>query len=157
MEIIRKASINDLNGINNLLYQVHDIHYKIRPDLFKHGSKKYNDDEIIKIIKDETRPIFVYVIDDKIIGYAFCIMIDNTNDPNLNDFVTLYIDDLCVDEKYRGEGIGKKLYNYVIDYAKRSGCYNVTLNVWYGNDSAMAFYESIGLNKQKIYMEKILK
>ena len=53
--------------------------------------------------------------------------------------------------------IGRKIYNYLIEYAKANDYYNITLNVWCGNDSAMAFYESIGLNKQKIYMEKILK
>ena len=45
--------------------------------------------------------------------------------------------------------IGTKLYNYVIDFARKSGCYNVTLNVWAGNDGAMKFYERIGFKVQK--------
>ena len=52
--------------------------------------------------------------------------------------------------------IGTKLYNHVIDFARKSGCYNVTLNVWAGNDSAMKFYERIGFKVQKIGMETIL-
>lgn len=56
----------------------------------------------------------------------------------------------------RGEHIGTKLYEYVLDFAKKSGCYNVTLNVWADNTAALKFYEKIGLRVQKIGMEKIL-
>jgi len=48
------------------------------------------------------------------------------------------------------------LFDYVLEYAKKLGCYNLTLNVWEGNDSAMQFYKNIGLRIQKIGMEKIL-
>ena len=56
----------------------------------------------------------------------------------------------------RGGHIGTKLYEYVLDFAKKSGCYNVTLNVWADNTAALKFYENIGLRVQKIGMEKIL-
>ena len=56
----------------------------------------------------------------------------------------------------RGGHIGTKLYEYVLDFAKKSGCYNVTLNVWADNTAALKFYEKIGLRVQKIGMEKIL-
>ena len=44
----------------------------------------------------------------------------------------------------------------MIEYAKVCGCYNVTLNVWAGNDSALKFYEKVGLKVQKTGMEKVL-
>ena len=61
-----------------------------------------------------------------------------------------------MDETVRGKGVGRALYGYVLDFAKASGCYNVTLNVWAGNDSALRFYESMGLKPQKFGMEHIL-
>ena len=154
--MIRLANEKDIEQINNLLYQVHKVHSDARPDLFKSGGKKYTDEELKEIIKDEEKPIFVYEADGKIEGYAFCILIDNTNKNSLCDYKSLYIDDLCVDENCRGRGIGKILYDYVLEYAKKIGCYNLTLNVWEGNDSAMRFYKNIGLKIQKIGMEKIL-
>lgn len=69
---------------------------------------------------------------------------------------TLYIDDLCVDEEKRGRHIGKQLYDYVLQYAREIGCYNVTLNVWECNESARRFYDSCGLQVQKTGMEMIL-
>ena len=78
------------------------------------------------------------------------------NNNILTDIKTLYIDDLCVDENVRGQHIGKSLYEYVVAFAKEQGCYNVTLNVWALNESAMKFYEACGLVPQKIGMEKLL-
>lgn len=154
---IRRAEKTDMDGINKLLQQVLMVHHNGRPDLFKANAKKYTDEELASIITDDAKPIFV-AVDDKneVLGYAFCMFQQHSNHNILTDIKTLYIDDLCVDENRRGTHIGKQLYEYVVAYAKAGGCYNVTLNVWSCNESAMKFYESCGLVPQKIGMEKIL-
>lgn len=154
---IRRAEEKDMNGINKLLCQVLMVHHNGRPDLFKGNVKKYTDKELLEIIKDDTKPIFVGVDDnDTVLGYAFCVFQQHVEDNILTDIKTLYIDDLCVDEDSRGQHIGKQIYEYVLAFAKESGCYNVTLNVWSCNENAMKFYEKCGLVPQKIGMEKIL-
>lgn len=154
--IIRRAVEADIPVIDKLLYQVHKIHSDIRPDLFNKGTKKYTDEELRSIIADELTPVFVAENDGMVLGYAFCIHQQHINNNNLTDIRTLYIDDLCVDEASRGMHVGRALYDHVISYARENGYYNVTLNVWAGNDSAMRFYESVGLKVQKVGMEKIL-
>ena len=154
--LIRRATDNDLNKINDLLQQVLTIHHNGRPDLFKKGTKKYTDDELLQIIADDNRPIFVAENDNEVVGYAFCVFQQHLNNNILTDVKTLYIDDLCVDETKRGLHIGSTLYDYVLKFAKESGCYNVTLNVWSCNQKALKFYERLGLAPQKIGMEKIL-
>ena len=52
--------------------------------------------------------------------------------------------------------MGKALYDHVLAFARESGCYNVTLNVWSCNPGAMAFYEKLGFAPYKVGMEKIL-
>lgn len=89
-------------------------------------------------------------------GYAFCIYVDHKDSNVLTPIKTLYVDDLCVNKAFRGKGIGKKLYEYVIEFAKNNGFYNVTLNVWADNVSAVSFYKKLGMNVQKIGMETIL-
>lgn len=154
--MIRKAQLKDIKDIDRLLYQVHEIHALSRPDLFKKGEKKYNDEELIQIMQDPNRPIFVYENNGKVLGYAFCIISDHADSVSLVNYKNLYIDDLCVDSNTRGQGIGKKLYEFVLSYAKSINCYNVTLNVWAKNEKALKFYQSIGMDIQKIGMEKIL-
>ena len=157
---IRRAAICDLPGVSRLLEQVLDIHHAGRPDLFRAHTRKYTDDQLVQIFQDDTRPVFVAVDEDarpgEVLGYAFCIHQQHVGDNVLTDIRTLYIDDLCVDENARGRHIGSALYRYVLDYARETGCYNVTLNVWACNESARRFYEHMGLVPQKIGMETVL-
>lgn len=153
---IRRAAERDMERINELLYQVDMVHHIGRPDLFKIG-KKYTDEQLLAIIENDKTPIFVAVDEkDKVLGYAFCIFQQYVNNNILTDIKTLYIDDLCVDETLRGQHIGKKIYDAVLTFAKENNFYNVTLNVWSCNESAMRFYESCGLKPQKVGMETIL-
>lgn len=154
---IERAGIDDMEGINKLLKQVLMVHHKGRPDLFKADEKKYTDDELAAIIRDDSKPIFVARGDGgKVMGYVFCVYQQYVNNNILTDVKTLYIDDLCVDENLRGQHVGKQLYNYVLAFAKEQGFYNVTLNVWSCNEGAMKFYEKCGLRPQKVGMEIIL-
>ena len=154
--MIRKAIEKDIPKIRDLLSQVCLVHHKGRPDIFNIG-RKYSDDELAVLLKDENRPILVSVNEnDEVIGYCFCIFQQHVDNSVMTDIKTLYIDDLCVDENLRGKHIGKELYEAAVKLAKDSGCYNLTLNVWSCNESALRFYEKCGLIPQKIGMEKIL-
>lgn len=154
---IRRAQKKDMEQIDKLLFQVCLVHHNGRPDLFKYGARKYTDEQLTAIIHDDERPIFVAADEqDRVQGYAFCVFQQHPNDNILTSIKTLYIDDLCVDETLRGQHIGRALYEAVLRFAKEQGCYNVTLNVWSCNESAMRFYESCGLKPYKVGMETIL-
>ena len=154
---IRKATEKDIPRLIDLLYQVHRVHSKGRPDIFRAGNKKYTEDELRGILSDETKPIYAAADEtDTLCGYAFCIYEEIKDQISLMDRKSLYIDDLCVDENMRGQHIGTMLYEHVLEEAKKLGCYHVTLNVWCLNESAMRFYEKCGLSPLKITMEQIL-
>ncbi|MBR5783375.1 MAG: GNAT family N-acetyltransferase [Clostridia bacterium] len=153
---IRRATVEDIAQINRLLYQVAGVHHKGRPDIFRPNAKKYTDVQLQKIIADNSRPIFVGVLGNKILAHLFGVLKMVQGQSCLADRKTLYIDDLCVDETVRGQRIGQQMYAFIKDYAKKEGCYNITLNVWTCNPGAMRFYEKMGLLPQKVYMEEIL-
>ena len=150
--MIRRAEIKDISGIISLLHQVNMVHHVLRPDLFKPHTTKYNEQELEALIGDDSKPIFVFD-DGAILGHAFCMITEVKGDKLLEDIKTLYIDDICVDEKARGKHVGKALYEYVRDYAASIGCNNITLNVWEGNDAALNFYKNMGMKVQKTTME----
>ncbi len=154
--MIRKANKNDIGRIIELLHQVDMVHHEIRPDLFKPYTTKYNEQELEALLDNDSKPIFVYD-DGEVLGHAFCQITDVKSHKLLQDAKTLYIDDICVDEKARGKHVGKALYEFVRDYAKSIGCYNMTLNVWEGNDPALSFYKNMGMKVQKTGMEEIIK
>ena len=150
---IRKAETRDIPGMIDLLLQVGEVHHRIRPDLFRSGAQKYDENALEQLLKDPNRPIFAAVEDGKLLGYCFCILEITRDNPVLMDQKSLYIDDLCVDETARGRHVGSALYDYACAYAREIHCDTVTLNVWCGNDSAMAFYESRGLKPRNVHME----
>ena len=154
---IRKAVIKDTDKIIELLEGIALLHHEGRPDLFKTGTKKYDKQQLKTLFKDENRPVFVAVDElDQVVGYCFCIIVNNEAHAVFNEFSTLYIDDFCVDANYRGAGIGKKLMHFVKEFAKEIGVYNIDLNVWEFNESAIRFYESCGFSTQRRRMEIIL-
>ena len=156
--MVRRARKEDIARILELLIQVDMVHHNGRPDLFKGPATKYGADELEEIIKNDSTPVFVCVNEEgTVMGHAFCMHKQITDDRVLTDVRTLYIDDICVDEAFRGHGVGRALYDHVIEYARSLDFYNVTLNVWSCNPGAVKFYETMGLKPQKIGMEKVLK
>ena len=155
---IRKAESGDIKKILDLLGEVLNIHAKIRPDIFIPNTTKYTEKELEKIIENKNTPVYVAVSDTgEVTGYAFCQIEEHNKTNNTLYYKELYLDDLCVDSKFRGQGIGSKLFDYVKKEAEKLSCYEITLNVWEGNDNAKRFYENLGLKPKKTLMEYIIK
>jgi ribosomal protein S18 acetylase RimI-like enzyme len=150
---IYRANSSHIPGLIQLLYQVGDVHHRIRPDLFRSGAIKYTETDLEALLAEESSPVFVAEEDGSVLGYCFCQLREYRGSTVLTDRKEIYIDDLCVEEACRGRGIARALYGYVTDWAKEIGCTYVTLNVWQGNDNAMKFYEKMGMRQRSITME----
>lgn len=155
---IRDAAPKDAKQILNLLRQVLELHAAIRPDLFVSGTTKYTEAELHAIFRDPARRTWVAAEENgDVLGYVFCEIRDHTDTNNMVPHTELYIDDLCVDSGARGRQIGRHLFRHVQQAAAQMGCYEITLNVWTGNDGARAFYEKMGMRPQATHMELILR
>lgn len=154
---VRMANENDIPRMIDLLVQVGQVHHEARPDLFRAEAQKYDETALKRLLADPLRPIFAADEGGVMIGYCFCILKITENDPVLRDRRDLYIDDLCVDEAYRGKNVARTLYDAAVEYARSVDCDCVTLNVWEGNGRARRFYEKCGMKTQKTGMEFILK
>lgn len=64
----------------------------------------------------------------------------------------LYMDDLYIREQYRGKGLGTLLINKVIEFAKESKCNKMRWQVSNWNDPAIAFYENLGAEINRVDM-----
>lgn len=150
--LIRRAEISDIPEILRLLVQVCNVHQEIRPDIFKRDGVKYTESDLIALLADETRPVWCALEDGKFLGYCFCQW-EHTPAGSMG-FARkeLYIDDLCVDEAARGRGVATALFRHVTAVAKSEGTNFITLNVWQGN-SALDFYEKMGMKPRKIVMD----
>jgi ribosomal protein S18 acetylase RimI-like enzyme len=153
---IRMAEKKDIPDILRLLVQVNNVHADIRPDLFIKDKTKYDKESLEKILVNKNTPVLAAVDEEGLAGYLFGEFQLHRGENNFHDMTTLYIDDLCVDERRRKQGVGRALYEAALELAQKNDCYNVTLNVWEGNDPARDFYEAQGMRTLKTCMETVL-
>lgn len=57
------------------------------------------------------------------------------------------LEDVGVLPDLQGKGIGKKMMEYALQYAKTKGCYKMTLSSNLRREQAHQFYESLGFKK----------
>ena len=153
---IRRAEAKDIPRILELLFQVNNVHADGRPDLFIHDKTKYTAEELEEILCDPTTPVFVAVKEEYVLGYAFTQVRRTIGQNNLCDQTELYIDDICVDETCRRQGVATGLYEEVVHYAKKNVCDRITLHVWECNPGAAAFYKKCGMIPYFYAMEQVL-
>lgn len=153
---IRLATEADIPVLTSLLQDILQVHHQARPDIFKAAGQKFSEDELKALLKDPGKPVFVYELEEQIVGHLFCQLSTVTSDV-LQPVKTLFIDDLCVASSARGQKIGEQLYAFALSYAKEHGCHNLTLDVWADNVGAVRFYERLGMVPQKFRMEQVLE
>lgn len=154
---IRPAAERDIPKLLELLTDICRLHQQGRPDLFRQGGTKYDAEALKAILAAPKRAVLVAADEaDAVCGYVFGIYQVHRGETGLNDLTTLYVDDLCVDKRCRGQGIGKMLYDAAAELARETGCYNMTLHVWAFNEDAMRFYQRCGMKVQETCMETIL-
>jgi ribosomal protein S18 acetylase RimI-like enzyme len=99
------------------------------------------------------KPIYVAEKDGVVVAHLFCqCKILGTTKQKI-----FYLDDLCVDEKCRRQGIGTALFAFFKEEAKRRGCYAISLSCWTGNEEAASFYKKMGMGVRSETLELILK
>lgn len=153
---IRLATEADIPVLASLLQDILQVHHQVRPDIFKSDGQKFSADNLKNLLKQPDKPIFVYELEEQVVGHLFCQLSTATGDV-LEPVKTLFIDDLCVANSVRGQKIGEQLYDFALSYAKEHGCHNLTLDVWTDNAGAVRFYERLGMVPQKLRMEQVLE
>ena len=68
----------------------------------------------------------------------------------------LDIDEFCVDEKHRREGIATAMVEFIKSFAIDQGYHRLELNMWEFNQDALAFYEAAGFETYRRYMEMFI-
>lgn len=147
---IRNMVLDDYHEIDRLMAQVHQLHVNGRPDLYVDVEHIYSYDEFKEMVENEDMITVLAEEDGKVIGICMVSMRAKTCMVKRR---TAYMDDLCVDESYRGRGIGKELFLYVKERAAEMGAERLDLMVWDFNEDARRFYEKMGMTPQRYIYE----
>ncbi len=150
---IRFAKQEDLEQVNVLRKQVNDLHVKGRPDIFKPGFSDELRDYIFEIFLDPLKKIVVCEENSFICGFTVLNHIIRPETPYMNERDYLDIDEFCVDENCRRQGIARQMIDFIREYSRTAGIERIELNMWEFNRDALAFYEAAGFTTYRRYME----
>lgn len=142
---IREGTIEDLDkGLLDVFIKGYRFHQNGRPDIFANLSDENLKEDLIKNL--ENLSTLVITDNKKVVGYVSYEIKEKHSKK-------LYVDQLVIIEEYRGHGLGKKLMDKVKDIGIRNNCDRIELNCWIFNTNALAMYEHIGFDRQRIMYE----
>ena len=147
MLVIRNASTNDIPIILELLYELG----RPRPqedreiDEFSNIVKKY-------FLSEPTKKIILAEYDNRIVGMASMMLLSRLNRKSLE----LYIPELIVKKDHQNKGIGKKLMESCIDFAKQNKCHRIRLESGNQRTDSHQFYKKLGFEQSSLSFTKNL-
>jgi ribosomal protein S18 acetylase RimI-like enzyme len=133
---IRKANIKDIQQVNKIAKQVHDLHVAFRPDIYVSNAIIFSNEDFEKVLHQGI--ILVGELDQTICSYAICFIKKYTI-PLVEKRNVLFIDAIGNEQSYKHFGIGKKMMDYICVFAKEAGCHSMELQVNALNIEAIGF------------------
>ena len=156
MTEVRLARENELERVNELRMQVNALHVAGKPEVFKPGFPEELRNYIYAIHKDPEQFIAVAEKDGTICGFAVLHHINRPENPFMKERDFLDIDEFCVDEAFRRQGVASEMIDFIREFAKEKGFHRIELNMWEFNQDALAFYEAAGFQTFRRYMEMFI-
>lgn len=150
---IRFAREDELESVNELRKQVNDLHVEGKPDVFKAGFNDDLRDHIYDIWNDPEQEIIVADADGIICGFAVVHHIYKAENPFMYERDFIDVDEFCVDERIRRQGVATEIIEFIKAYTKEKGLKRLELNMWEFNQGALEFYETVGFKTYRRYME----
>ena len=148
--MLELARESDWEAVKRLSVQIHDLHARWRPDIYFHCAEPYPKENFLEDVKK--RLIYVAKLNGEIAGYVILAVLQKGG-AGTHQKKLLRLDSICVDEAYRGQGIGKAMVTDVRALARAFGCTDVLLGVHPENDAAVVFYQKCGFRIRTINLE----
>ncbi len=130
------AKLADISITDQIASQIYTLLQQLSP-----RAKQLTTDTLNGLIKQPGVHTFVAQDNATIIGIVSCVI------AALPLKKIMYIEELVVDETYRGQGIGKKLLEQTLALGKQEGVTEVDLTSNPSRTAARALYEKLGLQK----------
>ena len=97
---------------------------------------------------------FGFVEDRKVISTCYCLIIPNLT--RLGSSIA-FVENVVTDKEYRGQGLGRKVMEKAIEFARERNCYKVILQSASFRKEAHQFYKNLGFDgeSKKAFIMKL--
>ena len=153
---VRRATLDDLDALASLRPWVHDKHARAHPENFKvseHGAARR---EAEAWLAQPNTHVLVALHDGEPVGYLRAEIFDRAERELMHARRILYLDQIAVTERARGQGHGKRLLSAGVALARELGISIVELDVYAFNAEARAFFISQGFAPQRERLCRVL-
>ena len=147
---IRTAGSKDYESVTQIMSQVQGLHVEWRPDIYRHNENLLSEEVFEKIIENGT--FFVAESDNVVVG-VLEIVFRHIESPAHGTRDVIFIDTMAVDEKYRGMGVGHKMFEFLKQMKQEKNMDGIELQVNAKNHSAYEMYRKCGFTEKSINME----
>ena len=147
--IIRKLNENDIEQAINLCDEIREYHRQILNGYFNPIDREFERNALLSTLNSESSYAFVAEDNSNIVGI---LIADRKNAPYLEKPLVCHVGTFGVTQKYRKQGIGKKLFDEFLKFCRQQKIQEVKLSVFCSNKAACEFYKHYGFqtNEQKM-------
>lgn len=141
--VIKPACFDDLETLNDLMFDLHDEHHVQSPELFKTAEEIEQEKSIARYLDDPECLVFVAIFEEEIVGFIsghFCELMSTVSQPVMMGSV----DELYVLPELRKQGVAKKLLDKIESTFTHYGVKQMFVEVWDFNQQALSLYEKQG-------------
>lgn len=137
--ILRIANLDDLPILLEFEQRLIKAERPMDPSI-KDGDISYYD--ISEMIKATNSEVFVVELDDEIVASGYAKIIDDH--PYLKHAKQGYLGFMFIPEEHRGKGLNKLILNAMIDWCKTRNVFEIRLDVYDVNKTAIKAYKKSG-------------
>lgn len=149
--MLELARPEDREAVNAMARQVHAMHVSWRPDIYEMVEELYPPERFQSSVAN--RELYVAKLGGMTVGYVL-LKIRNYDWPGVVKRRVMVVDEICVEESARNQGIGRAMMEDVHALARAFGCTDMQLGVYPQNDGAVSFYQKCGFTIRSIDMQR---
>lgn len=152
---VREAVASDYSEISDLVSEVHKLHVQNRQDVYVDVDTPIQREDFDDLLCADDAKLFVVEdpVNEGVVAYSIVKVIAPRSIQIFVPSKSIYIDDFCVKSSYRKKGVGRFLFQHIVDYAKSQSASSIQLVVWEFNKDAIRFYEELGMATRNRRME----
>ncbi|MFC7783317.1 GNAT family N-acetyltransferase [Rossellomorea sp. GCM10028870] len=150
---IREATLDDYVNVKPIHKEVHNLHVKGRPDKYNPTNNTLDKEYYEELVNSEEGKVYIIEEDNEIIAFTFLRRNDTPNRDTVVQQSYVFMEDFGVNQNFREKGLGRLLFDKAIEFTKEVGAESLELGVWEFNDTAITFYEAMGMKTQARKME----
>ncbi len=148
--VMRKMEKRDFEKVREIMGKLHMLHVQNRPDLYTKLDDPFPEQEYLSCMDSDNHISILAEENEEIMGIC---LVSFREKSGMVAGRTAYMDALYVREKFRGQGTGERLFQYVLKEAKERGANRLDLMVWDFNQQAVQFYQKMNMRIQRSMME----